>query len=102
MSKNCVCTVYVNELSDVGLLGLSVCQIEFYPVVSFNVSIVTLNSVKMDCELPDEFELIVIGTGKPSRLFQILFIENKFIGMVESIVASAASRIGKKVLHVDR
>ncbi|KAF2893593.1 hypothetical protein ILUMI_12580 [Ignelater luminosus] len=38
----------------------------------------------MDYELPSEFDLIVVGTG-----------------MIESIVAAAASRIGKRVLHID-
>lgn len=38
----------------------------------------------MENDLPDDFELIVVGTG-----------------MIESIVAAAASRIGKKVLHID-
>uniref|UniRef100_A0A1B0ARC9 Rab proteins geranylgeranyltransferase component A n=1 Tax=Glossina palpalis gambiensis TaxID=67801 RepID=A0A1B0ARC9_9MUSC len=38
----------------------------------------------MDEELPKEFDLIVIGTGFP-----------------ETVVAAAASRIGKTVLHID-
>ncbi|KAF5282161.1 hypothetical protein FQR65_LT02858 [Abscondita terminalis] len=38
----------------------------------------------MDYELPSEFDLIVVGTG-----------------MIESIVAAAASRVGKRVLHID-
>ncbi|KAK4886577.1 hypothetical protein RN001_002848 [Aquatica leii] len=38
----------------------------------------------MDYELPSEFDLIVVGTG-----------------VIESIVAAAASRIGKRVLHID-
>lgn len=38
----------------------------------------------MDYELPTEFDLIVIGTG-----------------IIESIVSAAASRIGKRVLHLD-
>uniref|UniRef100_A0A069DVP2 Rab proteins geranylgeranyltransferase component A n=1 Tax=Panstrongylus megistus TaxID=65343 RepID=A0A069DVP2_9HEMI len=38
----------------------------------------------MDDDLPTEYDVIVVGTG-----------------LVESIVAAAASRIGKKVLHID-
>ncbi|GBP07021.1 Rab proteins geranylgeranyltransferase component A [Eumeta japonica] len=38
----------------------------------------------MDDDLPTDFQVIVVGTG-----------------MVESIVAAAASRIGKNVLHLD-
>lgn len=38
----------------------------------------------MDEDLPTEFDLVVVGTG-----------------FVESIVAAAASRIGKTVLHID-
>lgn len=39
----------------------------------------------MEDDLPSKYEVIVIGTG-----------------MTESIVAAAASRIGKRVLHLDR
>lgn len=39
----------------------------------------------MDYELPTEFDVIVVGTG-----------------IVESIISAAASRIGKRVLHIDR
>lgn len=39
----------------------------------------------MDNQLPNEFDLIIVGTG-----------------MVESILSAAASRIGKRVLHIDR
>jgi RAB protein geranylgeranyltransferase component A len=39
----------------------------------------------MDYELPTEFDIIIVGTG-----------------VVESIVSAAASRIGKRVLHIDR
>jgi RAB protein geranylgeranyltransferase component A len=38
----------------------------------------------MDYELPTEFDIIIVGTG-----------------VVESIVSAAASRIGKRVLHID-
>lgn len=38
----------------------------------------------MEYDLPSDFDIIVVGTG-----------------MVESIVAAAASRIGKRVLHID-
>ncbi|RZC42111.1 rab proteins geranylgeranyltransferase component A 1 [Asbolus verrucosus] len=38
----------------------------------------------MDCDLPTDFDIIVVGTG-----------------VVESIVSAAASRIGKRVLHID-
>ncbi|XP_018570375.1 rab proteins geranylgeranyltransferase component A 1 [Anoplophora glabripennis] len=39
----------------------------------------------MDNQLPSDFDLIIVGTG-----------------MVESILSAAASRIGKRVLHIDR
>ncbi|KAJ8922725.1 hypothetical protein NQ315_007760 [Exocentrus adspersus] len=39
----------------------------------------------MDNQLPTDFDLIIVGTG-----------------MVESILSAAASRIGKRVLHIDR
>lgn len=38
----------------------------------------------MEYDLPSDFDIIVVGTG-----------------MVESIVSAAASRIGKRVLHID-
>ncbi|EFA02190.1 rab proteins geranylgeranyltransferase component A 1 [Tribolium castaneum] len=38
----------------------------------------------MDYELPTEFDIIIIGTG-----------------VIESIISAAASRIGKRVLHID-
>ncbi|XP_043522868.1 rab proteins geranylgeranyltransferase component A 2-like, partial [Frieseomelitta varia] len=38
----------------------------------------------MEDYLPNEYDVVVVGTG-----------------MTESIVAAAASRIGKKVLHLD-
>ncbi|KAJ8956170.1 hypothetical protein NQ318_020721 [Aromia moschata] len=39
----------------------------------------------MENQLPNDFDLIIIGTG-----------------MVESILSAASSRIGKRVLHIDR
>ena len=39
----------------------------------------------MDFELPDSFDVIVIGTG-----------------LGESMIAASLSRIGKSVLHIDR
>lgn len=44
----------------------------------------TKDHIKMGDELPSEYDIIVVGTG-----------------MTESIVAAAASRIGKRVLHLD-
>ena len=40
---------------------------------------------KMDFELPDSFDVIVIGTG-----------------LGECMIAASLSRIGKSVLHIDR
>lgn len=62
-------------------------------------------------ELPEEFDLIVIGTGKIARLvkshhqYVICFIQHFILillaGLTESIFAAAASRSGKNVLHID-
>lgn len=60
---------------------------------------------KMDNTLPTEFDLIVVGTGKISKLLffgNLLTIKYYLLGMIESIIAAAASRVGKKVLHIDR
>ena len=77
----------------------------------------------MEDDLPSEYDVIVVGTGI-DFIFKILLIILYFkkfffkffikyfivdhlcfkilLGMTESIVAAAASRIGKKVLHLDR
>lgn len=57
----------------------------------------------MDYELPSEFDLIIVGTGKRNCLLNVRLHTDRFIiGMVESVISAAASRIGKKVLHVDK
>lgn len=57
----------------------------------------------MDEDLPSEFDLIVVGTGT-AILNYIAFFFTIIIfvsGFTESIVAAAASRVGKTVLHLD-
>ena len=51
--------------------------------------------------LPEEYDVIVIGTGT-SNIFKN-FYKHIFshLGIVESIVAAACARIGKTVLHID-
>ena len=51
--------------------------------------------------------LIIISTRKKKKEIEIAFINllilfNHLSGMTESIVAAAASRVGKRVLHLDR
>jgi len=58
-----------------------------YIIILNNIGDQTYNifkKIKMEDELPKEFDLIVVGTG-----------------FSESVVAAAASRIGKTVLHLD-
>ena len=52
---------------------------------SFKNFIYYFLETKMDFELPDSFDVIVIGTG-----------------LGESMIAASLSRIGKSVLHIDR
>ena len=60
----------------------------------------------MDDDLPTEYDVIVIGTGKllKNKNYNPIIWPNvkRLLGMTESIVAAAASRIGKRVLHIDR
>lgn len=60
-------------------------------------------------ELPAEYDLIVLGTGNIFKSFTSVFYQTiksnqtniPIPGLTESIVAAAASRIGKTVLHLD-
>lgn len=56
----------------------------------------------MSDELPEEFDLVVIGTGK-YLLFSYLIDDSLHLclGFTESCIAAGASRIGKTVLHID-
>ena len=67
----------------------------------------------MNEELPTEFDLVVIGTGKfilkkniSHKIMNHIYWLKKniffcYLGFTESIVSAAASRIGKTVLHID-
>lgn len=48
--------------------------------------------------LPSSFDVVVVGTG---RLTSPLYVYCSCLGLIQSILASAAARIGKSVLHLD-
>ena len=50
-------------------------------------------------ELPSEFDVIVEGTGIHVMIGNVMFLS---VGCVQCIVAGALSRVGKRVLHLDR
>lgn len=56
-------------------------------------------------DLPNEFDLIVVGTGNQPKGFShfssIPILLEFRLGLTESIIAAAASRVGKSVLHLD-
>ena len=54
----------------------------------------------MEYELPTEFDIIIIGTGELHYVYPCNS-SPYFQGVIESIISAAASRIGKRVLHID-